>query len=153
MVSDAGDVAAGNLTGRASKRPFSSSVMDYNPIYLAPRGKPQGDFFLVELGAYDDLAVEYLYRPLSPDEEAQELDRIAARAELEPGLIYDGGELNHIDPTTNADDFGDDPLAFAEARLTLLQQEVLPFLPETRFEKRLQVSKAQASDKQATKHA
>lgn len=130
LISAADEVAAGTLTGRASTGLFSSSVMDYNPIYLAPEGKPQGDFFLLEVGPYDDLAVEYLYRPLSAEEEAQALDRIAARAELEPGLIYDGGELSDIDPTTNADDFGDDPLAFAEARLTLLQQEVLPRLPE-----------------------
>jgi hypothetical protein len=130
MIADAGEVAAGTLTGRAEAGPFSSSVMDYNPIYLVPKGKPQGDFFLLEVGTYDDLTVEYIYRPLSPDEEARELDRIAARAELEPGLIYDGGELNDIDPTSNSDDFGDDPLAFAETRLGVLQQEVLPRLPE-----------------------
>ena len=28
-------------------------------------------------------------------------------------MIYDGGELNEIDPTTSSDDLGDNPLAFA----------------------------------------
>jgi hypothetical protein len=126
-------VESGKLTGHVATGIFGSSVMDYDPIYLAPQGAPQGDYFLKEVGPYDDLAVEYLYRPfprLSPEEEAKQLDAIAARAEVKPGLIYDGGELNDIDPTTNSDDFGDDPLAFAEARLRMLRGEVLPKLPE-----------------------
>lgn len=126
-------VASGKLTGHVATGIFGSSVMDYDPIYLAPRGASQGDYFLKEVGPYDDLAVEYLYRPfpsLSAQEEARQLDAIAARAEVKPGLIYDGGELNGIDPTTNADDFGDDPLAFAESRLRMLRGEVLPKLPE-----------------------
>lgn len=127
------DVAAGRLTGRVAEGIFSSSVMDYDPIYLAPRDAPQGDYFMQEVGPYDDLQVEYIYRPfdgLTPEAEARELDAIAARAEVEPGLVYDSGELGAIDPTSNADDFGDDPLAFADSRLTILHTEVLPRLPE-----------------------
>jgi hypothetical protein len=126
-------VESGKLTGHAATGIFGSSVMDYDPIYLAPKGAPQGDYFLKEVGPYDELAVEYLYRPFphtSPEEEAKQLDAIAARAEVKPGLIYDSGELNDIDPTTNSDDFGDDPLAFAESRLRMLRGEVLPRLPE-----------------------
>ncbi|HVS02203.1 MAG TPA: zinc-dependent metalloprotease, partial [Thermoanaerobaculia bacterium] len=133
LVASPQAVASGRLTGRADEQPFSTSVMDYDPIYLAPKGAPQGDYFLREVGAYDDLAVEYLYRPfphLSAADEARQLDRIAARAEVEPGLVYDGGELSDIDPTSSADDFGSDPLAFAETRLLMLRQEVLPRLPE-----------------------
>jgi hypothetical protein len=127
------DVRDGNVTGRTDANIFSASVMDYNPIYLAPRGKPQGDFFMQELGPYDDLAVEYIYRPLEhlePEQRELELDRIASRAEVEPGLIYDGGGLGHIDPTTNSDDYGDRPLEFAESRLRMIQEEVLPTFPE-----------------------
>lgn len=126
-------VESGKLTGRVATGIFSSSVMDYDPIYLAPKGAPQGDYFMKELGPYDELAIEYLYRPfpgLSAEQEAVRLDSIAARAETEPGLIYDSGELYDIDPTANSDDFGDDPLAFAESRLVMLRGEVLPKLPE-----------------------
>lgn len=133
LVANPSAVESGKLTGRAATGIFSTSVMDYDPIYFAPKGVPQGDYFLQEVGPYDELAVEYLYRPfpnLSPEQEARELDKIAARAEIQPGLIYDGGELNDIDPTTNADDFGNDPLAFAASRLSILRQEVLPRLPE-----------------------
>lgn len=133
LVASPEAVASGKLTGRTATGVFSTSVMDYDPIYFAPKGAPQGDYFLKEVGPYDDLAVEYLYKPfprLTPEEEARELDKIAAHAEIEPGLIYDGGELNDIDPTTNADDFGSDPLVFAAERLRILREEVLPRLPE-----------------------
>ncbi len=129
------DVEAGRVSGSREDggRIFSSSVMDYNPIYLAPPDAPQGDYFMTELGDYDDLAVEYIYRPfdgLTPEEEAKRLDAIAARAEVEPGLVFDGGGLGHIDPTTNADDIGDDPLAFARSRLVMIRSEVLPRVKE-----------------------
>jgi hypothetical protein len=133
LIATREQVESGKLTGRVATGIFGSSVMDYDPIYLAPKGAPQGDYFMKEVGPYDDLAVEYLYRPfpsLPPDQEARQLDAIAARAETKPGLIYDSGELNDIDPTTNSDDFGDDPLAFAESRLQILHGEVLPKLPE-----------------------
>lgn len=133
LVASPEAIASGKLTGRVATGIFSTSVMDYDPIYFAPKGAPQGDYFMKEVGPYDDLAIEYLYKSfprLTPEEEARELDRIAARAEIEPGLIYDGGELNDIDPTTNADDFGSDPLVFAAERLRILREEVLPRLPE-----------------------
>lgn len=130
LVASREAVESGKLTGRAATGIFSTSVMDYDPIYFAPKGAPQGDYFLQEVGPYDELAVEYIYRPLPPDDEARALDAIAARAEVEKGLIYDDGGLNDIDPTSNSDDFGDDPLAFAEGRLKILREEVLPRLPE-----------------------
>jgi uncharacterized protein DUF4953/uncharacterized protein DUF5117 len=123
-------VASGKLTGRAATGIFSSSVMDYDPIYLAPKGAPQDDYFLKEVGPYDELAVEYLYRPFRPEEEARGLDAIAAKAEVQNGVIYDSGSLNDIDPTTNADDFSSDPLGFADSRLGILRTEVLPVLPK-----------------------
>ena len=97
------------------------------------RRAPGSDRHWLELGmlyhAHErfDLAIEYLYRPLpgTPEEEARALDAIAARAEIEPGLIYDGGGLGAIDPTTSADDLGDDPIGFAETRLTMIREEVL----------------------------
>ncbi|MDX1380111.1 MAG: zinc-dependent metalloprotease [Xanthomonadales bacterium] len=127
------DVRDGRVSGEPGGTMFSSSVMDYDPIYFSPRGQPQGDYFMQGLGRYDDLYVEYIYAPfhqLTPAQERAELDRIAARAEFEPGLVHDSGMMNAIDPTANADDLGDDPLAFAEDRLTILREEVFPRLPE-----------------------
>src|SRR5262249_11675007 len=41
------------------------SVMDYNPVNLAPKGVQQGDFFTSTIGPYDYWVIEYAYRPLS----------------------------------------------------------------------------------------
>ncbi len=126
-VSSYAAIAAGE-TGR----PFSASVMDYNPINLPPMGKPPGDYFLTRLGEYDRLAIEYLYRPfdgMSAEDEAKALEAIAARAETTPGLAFDDGTLSDIDPSSNTDDLGDDPLRFADDRLAMVE-EILPRLPE-----------------------
>jgi uncharacterized protein DUF4953 len=85
------------------------------------------------VGSYDDLLVEYIYSPLdglSPDQERQELARIARKAETTPGLMFDDGSLSEIDPSSSTDDLGSDPLAFAEARLGMIQSEVLPRIGE-----------------------
>ena len=110
----------------------SGSVMDYNPINLPPKGQPPGDYFLTRVGEYDKLAVDYLYRPfdgLSTAEERKQLDAIAARAESTPGLEFDNGTLSAIDPSSNTDDLGDDPIRFADDRLAMVA-EVLPKLPQ-----------------------
>ena len=82
-----------------------------------------------ELGIYDKLAIEYLYRDfghLSPEEENRELDKIAARAEVTPGLAYGAHLLGEVDPSINNHDFGDDALSFADDRLQMARDEVLP---------------------------
>ncbi len=133
LIADAADVAAGRLSGDPERHPITGSIMDYDPINLAPQGKPEGDYFMHGVGPYDDLMVEYLYAPfdrLTPADEAKELSRIARKAETTPGLMYDDGSLSDIDPSSSTDDLGNDPLAFAEARLTMMQKEVLPRLGE-----------------------
>ena len=62
------------------------SVMDYSPINIAPKGKKQGDYYTTTLGPYDYWAIEYAYKPVDGDEEA-ELKKIAARAP-EHDLVY-----------------------------------------------------------------
>src|SRR5262249_49146255 len=61
---------------------LTGSVMDYIPVNLAPKGKPQGEYFISAPGPYDYWAIEYAYRPLdatSSEAEVPELKRIAAR--------------------------------------------------------------------------
>jgi hypothetical protein len=126
------DIASNRVSGSGA-HPITASVMDYNPIYLAPKGAAQGDYFMRSVGPYDELALEYIYKPLdnmTPAQQAAALDAIAARAEVTPGLAYDDGSTGDIDPTTSSDDLGDDSLAFSDARLTMLREEVLPRLPE-----------------------
>ena len=95
------------------------SVMDYNPINIAPKGKKQGDYTTTTIGPYDYWAIEYAYKPIDGDE-AAELKKIAARSP-EPDLVYATDEdmfLNN-DPLVNAYDLGSDPCRFGKDRIAL----------------------------------
>ena len=47
------------------------SVMDYMPINVAPKGQKQGDYFTTTIGPYDYWAIEYAYKPIEGNEEAE----------------------------------------------------------------------------------
>ncbi|MCA9236700.1 MAG: zinc-dependent metalloprotease [Planctomycetales bacterium] len=97
-----------------------SSVMDYAPLNIAPRGQVQGDYAATTLGPYDYWAIEYAYKEVAPEDEAAELQRIAARS-VEPDLAFASDEDYSAahDPRTNQYDLGADPLEFARERLAL----------------------------------
>jgi hypothetical protein len=133
LIAQESEITGGITSGDPQRHPFTGSIMDYDPINLAAPGKPQGDYFMHGVGPYDDLMLEYLYRPfpnLSAEQEAKALDQIARKAETTPGLMFDDGSLSEVDPFSSTDDLGDDPLAFAEARLTMIQKELLPRIGE-----------------------
>src|SRR5579875_717589 len=67
-----------------AKHGISASVMAYNPVDLAPLGKPQPNFFQTVLGPYDYWAIEYGYKPVSSP---AALKRIADRS-TEHDLAY-----------------------------------------------------------------
>ncbi len=58
---------------------MTGSVMDYNPVNIAPKGQKQGDFITTTIGPYDYWAIEYAYKEVQGDE-AAELKKVAARA-------------------------------------------------------------------------
>ncbi|MCR5866886.1 zinc-dependent metalloprotease [Aquincola sp. J276] len=104
-----------------------SSVMDYTPFNIALANERQGNYVTPTLGAYDYWAIEYAYKPIPREQEAQELGRIAARS-TEPQLAYaddadaDSGRGGGIDPYTNRFDLGDDPLAWYRKRFALSRE-------------------------------
>jgi hypothetical protein len=108
----------------------STSVMDYLPANIMPQGRPQGDFYPTRIGAYDDWAIEYGYKPLpagTPAGELPDLEKIAARSG-EPALAYatdEDTEPGDADPQSYRFDLGDDPLEFARVRADLVAQ-VMP---------------------------
>jgi hypothetical protein len=113
------------------ERGLSSSVMDYLPPNLAPKGRPQGDYFTPTLGPWDLWMIEYLYTPIdaaTPEEELPMLRRIAARS-ASPELAF-GWEIDEdcsvpgADPLTAAWDLSDDPIAWAEQRLRLCRETI-----------------------------
>jgi hypothetical protein len=100
---------------------LTGSVMDYNPVNLAPRGAKQGDFFTSTLGPYDYWAIEYAYKPNATDDE---LKKIAARGSSTPGLDYGTDEDTFLtaDPTINRWDMGKDVLKFSQERMVTAEE-------------------------------
>ncbi len=101
----------------------SGSVMDYSALNIPPPGAAfdqHGSVHRSALGAYDYWAIEYGYRPLAAAEETAELQRIASRSG-EPALAFgtDEDASLGIDPETLTFTLGNDPLAFAQARLAI----------------------------------
>jgi hypothetical protein len=107
------------------KQGLVGSVMDYNPINLAPKGVKQGDYFTTTLGPYDYWAIEYAYKPLSGGTEGEldKLKEIAHRGALS-GHDYATDEdlYNDADPLVNMWDLGADPMKFAQDRLQLTKE-------------------------------
>jgi len=104
----------------------SGSVMDYNPIVIAPKGKKQGNFVPVTLGPYDFWAIEYAYKPCVNEKE--DLAKIAARS-AEPQLAYGTDEdamgtysASSIDPLANQFDQSSDPLAYFQTRVAVINE-------------------------------
>ncbi|MFN6191125.1 MAG: zinc-dependent metalloprotease [Planctomycetia bacterium] len=112
----------------------STSVMDYIPVNIVPKGRTQGEYYAAKLGPYDLWAIEYGYKPLaggSPEAELPELEKIAARSG-EPALAYatdEDTEYGDPDPLSNRFDLGSDPLEFAKTRAELVAQ-VMPRIAE-----------------------
>ena len=108
----------------------STSVMDYIPVNIMPKGKTQGEYYAARIGPYDAWAIEYGYKPVpggSPQAERPELEKIAARSG-EPELAYatdEDTEWGDPDPLSNRFDLGADPIEFARARAELVAQ-VMP---------------------------
>ncbi len=111
---------------------LSGSVMDYIPTNLASRGQKQGEYSQSTLGAYDYLAIEYAYKPLTaaqtPEDELPELRKIASRA-AEAALTFATdedagfGELPFdMDPAVNRFDLGADPLPYYAHRIRLSKE-------------------------------
>jgi len=107
----------------AEKNGLTGSVMEYTPVNLALKGEKQGAYFTPTLGPYDYWAIEYAYKPIAPEQEKQELLRIAGRSN-EPQLAFATDEdiAFSIDPLVNQGDLTNDPLAFFKRRVKLSQE-------------------------------
>ena len=103
---------------------ITGSVMDYTPINLAVKGEAQGAYFERALGPYDFWAIEYAYKPLPPEAEADELARIAARGAADPLLAFSSDQeaIAGLDPDASQFDLGADPLAYLRKRILISQE-------------------------------
>ncbi len=103
-----------------AKNGLAGSVMEYAPINLGRPGERTAAAWQLHLGPYDYWAIEYGYKPVAPEQERDELMRIAARSN-EPQLAYGTDEDNFlgIDPESLHFDLGDNPVAFAKKRFEI----------------------------------
>jgi hypothetical protein len=101
----------------------TGSVMEYQGVNLGRAGERNGTPFQIALGPYDYWAIEYAYKVVPAEQEAAELERIAARSN-DPLLAFgtDEDAALGIDPEVMQFDLGDDPLAFAERRLAIARE-------------------------------
>ncbi len=100
-----------------------SSVMDYNPPNLAPKGVKQGDYFTTVVGPYDEWAIAYGYTPVKATGsrgELRSLEKIAARSP-EPDLAYATDEdlYSFLDPEVNAFDLSGDVLTYSQTQMDI----------------------------------
>jgi hypothetical protein len=100
---------------------ITGSVMDYIPVNLAEKNKPQGPYWQTIPGIYDEWAIEYAYRPVAADSqeaEKAELEKIARKmgdSRLTFGTDEDAMFIG-LDPYTNRYDMGSDPIAYYKLR-------------------------------------
>ena len=105
----------------------TSSVMDYTPFNISPKGEKQGEYVMSTLGAYDYWAIEFGYKQFETGQEAPGLAQILAKAS-QPELQYDSdedagyGSMGGVDPMVNHFDLGADPLAYYKLRMKLSRE-------------------------------
>ncbi len=124
------------------KTGLSGSVMDYMPLNLAARKGQTTQYYMDDVGPYDEWAIEYGYSTYGPDvDEAGEhkkLTSIAARShESQLGFANDADDMRRpgkaIDPRAMVGDMSSDPIAYAKGRCELVRQatkDLLTTYPE-----------------------
>ena len=103
-----------------------SSVMDYDPINVAPEGVKQGIFFSTVPGVYDKWAIKFGYTPNLSSEDRKELLLESVKRELTFGtddeaMSYPG---NNIDPRTKRYDMSSDPIAYAADITKIIDKKI-----------------------------
>jgi hypothetical protein len=106
---------------------LSASVMGYAPVNLSPPGAPQGDYFQLRLGPYDEWAIRYGYERFTnvrrPEDELVRLRGIADES-TNPAYAYETDEDAEgdlaIDPRVAVFALSSDPLAFDRNQFALV---------------------------------
>jgi hypothetical protein len=106
-----------NDTSITHVKGMTGSVMDYNPINVAPKGQKQGDFASTTIGPYDYWAIAYAYTPNDSD-----LKKIADRSP-DPDLAFaTDDDFMDNDPQVNTYDLTSDTLAYGKMRMTMASE-------------------------------
>tara|TARA_B100001142_G_C14347887_1_gene660775 strand:+ start:34 stop:2538 length:2505 start_codon:yes stop_codon:yes gene_type:complete len=121
-IFDAKEVHDVSLTGKN----HIGSVMDYDPINLAPEGITQGNYFPTGAGSYDIWAIEFGYTPNLSDEERKNL--LSKSTQLQYIFGTDGDAMSspgvNIDPRNLRGDMSNDPITYTSDRIKILDAKI-----------------------------
>ena len=121
-IYDAKDIHDTSITGKS----HIGSVMDYDPINIAPEGVKQGNFFPHEPGSYDQWAIKFGYTPNLTDEERNEILSQSVLPEHIYGTDGDamGSPGSNIDPRAKRYDLSSDPVTYTSQRIEVLDSKI-----------------------------
>ena len=98
------------------KKPFTSSVMDYNPVnFNMDTGDVQGDFAMIGIGPYDMWAIEYGYT-------TGDLKEVLSKSNKPEHAYLTDEDTSGPDPLAKRYDFSKDPLTYAENQMRIVDQ-------------------------------
>ena len=98
------------------KKPFTSSVMDYNPVnFNMDTGDVQGDFAMIGIGLYDMWAIEYGYT-------SGDLKEVLSKSNLPEHAYLTDEDTGGPDPLAKRYDFSKDPLTYAENQMRIVDK-------------------------------
>ncbi|MBF2066034.1 MAG: zinc-dependent metalloprotease [Calothrix sp. C42_A2020_038] len=109
-----------NNTQITNKRGLTTSVMDYIPPNIAPKGVKQGEYFPTTVGLYDEWAIKYGYTPIPAPTTAAEKPflEVIAKESSKPQYAYATDEdMFDLDPTVNAWDNSSNALVYSQWQL------------------------------------
>mgnify|MGYP002885522182 CR=1 FL=1 len=121
-IYDAKEVHDVSITGNN----HIGSVMDYDPINLAPEGVSQGNYFPSGPGFYDIWAIEFGYTPNLSDVERENI----LSKSTQPEYIFgtDGDAMSspgvNIDPRNLRGDMSNDPITYTLDRINTLDKKI-----------------------------
>ena len=97
-------------------KPFTASVMDYNPVnFNMDTGEVQGDFAMIGIGSYDLWAIEYGYT-------FDKLEDVLKRSSDPTNAYLTDEDTSGPDPLAKRYDFSKDPLTYAKNQIRVVNK-------------------------------
>ena len=119
---DASEIHDTSVTGKN----HIGSVMDYDPINIAPEGVEQGNFFPTVPGPYDIWAITFGYKQEMNEVDRENLLSQSTKPEFIFGTDDDamGSPGGNTDPRNKRYDMSSDPITYSIQRLKIIDDKI-----------------------------
>ena len=119
---DASEIHDTSVTGKN----HIGSVMDYDPINIAPEGVEQGNFFPTVPGPYDIWAITFGYKQEMNEVDRENLLSQSTKPEFIFGTDDDamGSPGGNTDPRNKRYDMSSDPITYSVQRLKIIDDKI-----------------------------